>query len=71
MPNGPFFSAARYMIAPLFSTKKYMTDPIFFLIGIWKAPLFLTSRCMHIFFSQRFFRLPVLLIFNELTALFV
>ena len=66
----PFFSAGRYMIGPLFSTKSIWLTQVF-LIGIWKAPLFLTSRCMHIFFTQRFLRLLVLLVFNELTVLFV
>ena len=61
--------AARYMTGPLFSTKCiWLTQ--FLLIGIWKAPLFLTSWYIHIFFTQRFLRLLVLLVF-ELTALFV
>ena len=35
------------------------------------APLFLASRYMHIFFTRRFFRLFILLVINELTAIFV
>ena len=48
-----------------------MTDPIF-LDSYVKDPTFLTSRYMRVFFAQRFFfRLLVLLVFNELTTIFI
>ena len=55
VPNGPFFSAASYMIGPLFFNKKYMHDPIF-QDSYVKGPIFLTSWYIHIFFAQRFFK---------------
>ena len=68
---GPLFERCQvYDWPPFFSTKSIWLIQ-FFLTGIWKAPLFLTSRYMHIFFTQRFFMLLVLLVYNELTALFV
>ena len=67
--NGPFSIAARYMISPFFN-KNYMTDPIF-LDSYVKGPNFLTSLYMRIFFIRGFSRLLVLLVFNELTAIFV
>ena len=42
------------MIGPLFSTKGIWMAR-FFWIPMWKAPIFLTSWYMHIFFAQRFF----------------
>ena len=66
----PFFSAARYMIGPLFSTKSiWMTR--FFWIPMWKAPLFWHPGICIYFMLIDFFRLLVLLVFNELTAIFV
>ena len=54
MPNGPFFSAARYMIGPLFFDKKYMIDPIF-LDWCMKGPSFSDIPVYaHIFHSQIF-----------------
>ena len=50
----PFFSAARYMIGPLFLSKSIWMAR-FFWIPVWKAPFFLTSWYMHIFFAPRFF----------------
>ena len=59
MPNNPLFQRCQVYDWPPFFDKKYMTDPIFLELN------------MHIFFTQRFLRLLVLLVFNELTALFV
>ena len=70
MPNDPLFNAARYMIDPLFYNKKYMNDPIF-LDSYVKDPTFLTSWYMHIFSLRVFSMLLVLLVFNELTAIFI
>ena len=60
----PFFSAG---LVPFFS-KKYMIDPIF----LMKDPAFLTSRYMRIVFAHiNFSKLLVLLVLDELTAIFV
>ena len=52
--NGPFFSAANYMIGPLFFNKKYMHGLIF-QDSYGKGSIFLTSWYIHIFFAQKFF----------------
>ena len=58
VPNGPLFQCCQvYDWSPFFKKKKkkkYMNDPIF-LVSYVKAPIFLTSWYMHIFFAQRFF----------------
>ena len=72
VPNAPFFSAARYMIGPLFSTKKYMTDPIFphwYMKGSTFSDIPIYAH--FFFFTQRLLTLLVLLVFNDLTAIFV
>ena len=62
----PFSALPGIWLAPFCRQKVYNWPN-----GIWKAPLFLSSMYMHIFFTQRFLRLLILLVFNELTALFV
>ena len=58
----PFFSAARYMIGPPFFNKKYMNDPDFSGFQCEKSHFSDILVYAHIF---------SLLVFNELTAIFV
>ena len=54
VPNSPPFQRCQvYDWSPFFN-RKYMNGPIF-LDSYVKGPICLTSRCMHIFFAQRFF----------------
>ena len=66
----PFFSAAKYMIGSLFFDKKYMTDPIF-LDWYMKGPTFSDIPVYAHIFHSEIFEALVLLVFNELTAIFV
>ena len=59
-----------YMIGPLFSTKSIRMTR-FFWIPVWKAPIFWHPGICTYFSLGDFSRLLVLLVFNELTAIFV
>ena len=67
----PFFSAAKYMIGPFFCQQKVYDWPHFSGL-VYERPHFSdVSQYMHIFFVQKFLRLLVVLVFNELTSIFV
>ena len=71
VPNGPLFQRCQVYDWPPFLNKKYMTDPIFFDLYV-KGPTFPTSWYMRIFFSLRVLsRVLVLLVYNDLTVIFV
>ena len=71
VPNGPLFQRCQvYDWPPFFSTKSiWMTQ--FFWIPMWKAPLFWHPGIRTYFSLRDFSRLLVLLVFNELTFIFV
>ena len=69
MPNGPLFQRWQVYDWPPFFNKKYMTDPIFLDSYVKGLSDILVNAYM---FSLRdLSRLLVLLVFNELTAIFV
>ena len=70
VPNGSLCQRCQVYDWPHFFNKKYMNDPIF-LDSCVKDPTFLTPGYMHIFLLRIFSRLLVLLVLNELTAIFV
>ena len=68
MPNAPLFQRCQVYDWPLFFQQKVYDWPHFSGL-VYERPHFSdVSRYMHIFFVQR---LLVLLVFNELTAIFV
>ena len=71
MPNGSLFQRCQVYDEPPFFSKTYMIDPIF-LDWYIKGPTFLMycGICTYVLFRE-FLRLLVLLVFNELTAIFV
>ena len=70
MPNGPLFQRCQvYDWLPFFD-KKYMTDPIF-LDWYMKGPTFSDIPVYAHIFHSEIFEALVLLVFNELTAIFV
>ena len=67
VPNGPLFQHCQVYDWPPFFRKKYMIDRIF-LDWYMKGPTF---PMYPVYFVQRFLRLLVYFIFNELTAILV
>ena len=68
--NGPIFQRCQVYDWPPFFDKKYMTGPIF-LDWYMKGPTFSDIPVYAHIFHSEIFRLLVLLVFNELIALYV